>query len=204
MQSSRGKKGEPRNRRGHRRPSTGAAIHKNSGMGRPVKPESFFLSGEEMPGEPYRYRACGLDGIFLLNGFSIEQHDGDEHVAISDVDGLHKAIGRHLVVHRKALSPKEVRFIRNTLGLTQAELAERLGNTSQSVARWEKGECEMPGASEKLLRAIFLISVMSDEEFAKLREFFESRLGELDELDEISSPPAQFELFGTWAEKLVA
>lgn len=169
-----------------------------------MKPENFCLSGENVSGERYLYTGSGLEGIYLLNGYSKEIHDGEEHVTILDVDGLHKAIGRHLVVHRKALAPKEVRFLRNTLGLTQAELADRLGNTSQSVARWEKGECEVPGASEKLLRAMFLIAVMSDEEFAALRQFFESRLGELDELDQLAAPPAQFELFGSWAEKVAA
>lgn len=169
-----------------------------------MKPENFCLSGENVSGERYRYGACGLDGIYLVNGYTKEVHDGEEHVTIADVDGLHKAIGRHLVVHRKALAPKEVRFLRNTLGLTQAELADRLGNTSQSVARWEKGECEVPGASEKLLRALFLIAVMTDEEFAMLRQFFDSRLGELDKLDQLSAPAAQFELFGSWTERHAA
>jgi len=164
-----------------------------------MKQDSFYLSGEEVEAKPYLYKACGLEGIYLMNGYEIETHDGEQHVTVTDIDGLHKAIGRHLVMHRKALSPKEMRFLRNTLDLTQSELAERLGNTSQSVARWEKGECDIPGAAEKLLRAIFLVSVMTKEQFDYLKEMLSGT--ELDELDELAVRPAQFELFDTWTEK---
>lgn len=161
--------------------------------------DSFYLAGEAVKTPPYRYRACGLDDIYLLNGYRIEDHDGDAHVTIADIDGLHKAIGRYLVHHRKALSLKEIRFLRNSLDLTQAELAAMLGNTSQSVARWEKGETEMPGAAEKLLRAIFLVSVMTDKELGALKDLLSGT--DLDQKDELIRRPAQFELFDRWVEK---
>lgn len=167
-----------------------------------MSPDRFYLAEKEVVTAPYRYRACGLDGMFLLNGYVIEEHDGEVHVAISDIDGLHKAIGRHLVTHRKTLSPKEVRFLRNTLDLTQAELAARLGNTSQSVARWEKGECQMPGAAEKLLRAIFLVSVMTSAELGSLKNLLSGT--NLDQRDETRTGPAQFKLFDHWVEKEAA
>jgi DNA-binding transcriptional regulator YiaG len=167
-----------------------------------MNPDSFYLEGETVKTAPYRYRACGLDNIYLLNGYHMEDHDGEDHVSISDIDGLHRAIGRHLVTHRKALSVKEIRFLRNTLDLTQAELAARLGNTSQSVARWEKGETEMPGAAEKLLRAIFLVSIMTHEELDALKNLLSGT--DLDQRDELKTQPAQFELFDRWVEKQAA
>jgi len=165
--------------------------------------DRFCLNGQEVL-EPMLYRGCGLDGIYLLNGYSIEEHDGEEHVSISDVDGLHQAIGRHLIVHRKGLSPKEIKFLRNTMGITQAEMAARLGNNSQSVARWEKGECEIPGTSEKLLRAVFLASLLRQEDLVALRELLQSKLGALDYRDQTHAPPAQFEFFDKWEETLAA
>jgi DNA-binding transcriptional regulator YiaG len=120
---------------------------------------------------------------------------------VSDVDGLHKAIGKHLVIHRKGLSPKEVKFLRNTMDLTQAEMAECLGNNAQSVARWEKGETEMPGTAEKLLRAVFLASLMSDGELAQLRDFLVSRLNALDQIDESTDVPAEFQFCEHWSER---
>lgn len=166
--------------------------------------EDFYLTGEEVQKEPIRYRACGLEGIYLHNGYSIIPHDGEDHISVTDVDGLHKAIGRHLVIHRKGLAPKEVRFLRNTMNLTQAELAVCLGNDAQSVARWEKGATEMPGTAEKLLRAVYLALLMGDSELTKLREFLVSRLSELDQIDELEDAPAEFQFCEHWTERLAA
>lgn len=162
--------------------------------------EDFYLTGEEVRPVPVLYRACGLDGIYLHNGYKIDEHDGEQHMAVTNMEGLHQAIGRHLVIHRKGLAPKEIRFLRNTMNLTQAELAERLGNNAQSVARWEKGECEMPGTAEKLLRAVYLASLMDDNELSVLREFLNSRLDELDRFDELVEQDARFEWDDEWKE----
>ena len=165
-----------------------------------MKTDQFYLVGEDVK-EPLLYRGCGLDGIYLLNGYDVEYHDGDRHVSVMDVEGLHQAIGRHLVNRRKGLSPKEIRFLRNTMGLTQAQMAARLGNNSQSVARWEKGECEIPGTSEKLLRAIFLASLLRQDDLNALKDLLNVRLVELDDRDQVRQDPAQFELFDQWEER---
>lgn len=167
--------------------------------------DNFYLTGESVSdGKPFPYRGCGLDGIFLLNGYETHSHDGDKHVVIKDIDGLHVAIGRHLVLSRKGLAPKELRFIRKTLDLSQAELAEKLGNTSQSVARWEKGEVEIPGPAEKFLRAYFLAQNASDEsDLETLRTLIVQGLAELDAMDE-QTRPVQFQLTNHWAEKQAA
>lgn len=150
-------------------------------------------------GKPYAYRGCGLDGIFLLNGYEARIHDGEEHVVIRDIDGLHAAIGRYLVLSRKGLSPRELRFLRKTLDFSQSELADKLGNTSQSVARWEKGEIGIPGPAEKFLRAYFLARNLSDpKDLATLRTLIVEGLAELDATDE-RKRPMQFRLTKRWA-----
>jgi DNA-binding transcriptional regulator YiaG len=170
-------------------------------MGRSVNRNDFCWSGEEVRRSPYAYTVCGLDNIFLLNGYRTDDHDGEESISVIDVEGLHRAIGRHLVLHRKGLSPKEVRFLRKTMDLTQAELAAKLGNDAQSVARWEKGTCEMPGTAEKLLRVTFLAENMRDDtDLAILRKLLVSVMDELDSVDEIKSPQAQFELGERWSD----
>lgn len=161
----------------------------------------FCWSGEEVQREPYAYTVCGLDNIFLLNGYQISYHDDEEYVSVVDVDGLHRAIGRHLVMHRKGLSPKEVRFLRKTMELTQAELAAKLGNDPQSVARWEKGTCEMPGTAEKLLRATFLAeNIVDDSDLVILKKLLVSVMDELDSVDEVKPHQAQFKLGDRWDE----
>jgi DNA-binding transcriptional regulator YiaG len=162
--------------------------------------ETFCLISEDVRKEPVLYRACGLEEIYLLNGYNIESHDGENHMSVTKIDELHQAIGRHLVTHRKGLSPKEIRFLRNTMNLTQAELAARLGNDSQSVARWEKGQCEVPGASEKLLRVIYLAHLVTDQEMTQLRDFLNSSLNALDEIDETETVQGRFQLGDRWFE----
>ena len=163
--------------------------------------ENFYLTGECVSdSEPYEYRSCGLDGIFLLNGFDRHEHDGEQHVSIKDIDGLHVAIGRHLVKHRKALAPKDIRFLRKTMGQSQSELAEYLGKNSQSVARWEKGANDIPGSAEKLLRAIFIARYLDDDDLESLRTLLVDNLSELDAMDEQQTRPVQFTLTNHWAE----
>lgn len=162
--------------------------------------DEFCLVGEEVRKEPRLYRSCGLDDIYLLNGYTVEEHDGEEYVSVTRMDELHQAIGRHLVMCRKGLAPKEIRFLRNTMGLTQAQLAELLGNNAQSVARWEKGECAMQGDSEKLLRVIFIAHFLTDDELEALRDFVMSNLAALDEFDETRNPQANFQWGDRWTE----
>lgn len=165
--------------------------------------EEFYLVTEEVR-EPFLYRACGLDNIYLLNGYEVIEEDGEQHVAVRNVDELHKAIGRYVVCERKTLSGKDIRFLRNTLDMTQAELADVLGTTVQTFARWEKGEVEIPGPAERLLRVVFTIGAAPEEQREALMRSLErmvfERMHELDAIDEIKTPIGRFELGSRWTE----
>lgn len=176
MQNGSPNSGEPRGRRSH--------------------------AGEGVGGKPYPYLTTGLDNIFLLNGYEVINHDGEEYVSITDMEGLHRAIGRHLVITKKGLSSKEVRFLRKTMGMSQSALAAKLGNDPQSVARWEKGTSEMPGPSEKLLRAVFWAKNIINEtiDLPVLQRLLVSDLEELDLLDELNPVQASFKLGDGWDE----
>ena len=66
---------------------------------------------------------------------------------------LHRVIGEHLACSKKALTGKEVRFLRKQMDLTQSELGRLVGLDAQSVARWEKGQRGLKkGPAELLLR----------------------------------------------------
>lgn len=106
--------------------------------------------------EPLHYPDCGLDDVYLLNGYEPEETPYGSGVAIQDIDGLRAAIARDLVSRKKVLSGKEVRFLRKQMDLTQSDLGRLVGLDAQSVARWEKGQrVPKKGPAELLLRVIY-------------------------------------------------
>lgn len=52
------------------------------------------------------------------------------------------------------ITAEEIRAIRQRLGVSQSELAERMGLTRDAVANWENGRNSPNGASEVLLRQL--------------------------------------------------
>ncbi len=104
--------------------------------------------------EPLHYTACGLDNIYLTGGYEVKEIGGETFVSVHDVEDLHMAIATYLAKQRKVLAGPEVRFLRKYLDLTQRELGELLGVSDQSVARYEKAQSTLEGASDALLRLL--------------------------------------------------
>jgi DNA-binding transcriptional regulator YiaG len=52
------------------------------------------------------------------------------------------------------MTGREVRLLRDRLGLTQADFAERVGVTRNSVARWERGEMAIRESAVRLMRLL--------------------------------------------------
>ena len=123
--------------------------------------KNFHISDKSIYHNAYKYRDCGLDNIYLLNGFDKEIIDGEEFVSIENIDSLWKAIGIHIATQATHLAPAEVRFLRHYMDKTQAELAAVLKVSDQTVARWEKGKTDLPGAAELALRLMFLVSPLA-------------------------------------------
>ena len=86
----------------------------------------------------YHYKSCGLDNVFLKNGFAIKQTPYGPAVAIEDIEGLHLAIASDLLRQKTPLTGAQFRFLRKEQDLTQAEMAAILGVSEQTVAAWEK------------------------------------------------------------------
>lgn len=55
---------------------------------------------------------------------------------------------------RIVMSGRELRSIRQKLSLTQAALAEAIGVTSNTVARWERDEIAISGPVARLLEKL--------------------------------------------------
>ena len=55
------------------------------------------------------------------------------------------------------LSPSEIEAQRQELGLTQRELARRIGTSEESISRWETGLVVQSRAMNKLLQVFFFV-----------------------------------------------
>lgn len=52
------------------------------------------------------------------------------------------------------MTPADLKTIRSTLGISQAQLAKQLGVTVSTVAKWEQAVHPIPPLAIKLLRTI--------------------------------------------------
>ena len=111
--------------------------------------------------ERYHYLECGLDDVYLVNGFERFETPRGTSIAIKEIDTLHQVIGEHLCRHKKELSGKEIRFLRREMLMSQAVLAEFLDVKEQTVHRWETEKVSMPRASEWLIRLMYMNEVPS-------------------------------------------
>lgn len=57
-------------------------------------------------------------------------------------------------VYTPPISGSEIESHRRVAGLSQAALAELLGVSAPTVNRWEKGDQDIPGPADKLLRML--------------------------------------------------
>jgi DNA-binding transcriptional regulator YiaG len=125
----------------------------------------------------YHYTESGLDNVYLINGYVIEQHpEYGETVAIEDAGELHKVIGQQLANASRPLTGREIRFLRIELNLSQKKLGSYLGVEEQTVGRWERGEVPAPRSNELIIRALYLEWV---QERGAIRTLVD-RLAELD------------------------
>lgn len=104
----------------------------------------------------YRYTACGLDNVYLVDLPRCADRAGDETITIPRINQLHRLLRRQVAVKDIGLDHKEVRFLRTELGLTQAQLAHLVHKDAQTIGRWERGETAIDGSSEAVLRAMAL------------------------------------------------
>jgi len=102
----------------------------------------------------FHYTSCGLQNIWLANGYRLKSTPHGKAVAIENLEGLHAAIAKVLIAYKSQLSGAEFRYLRKELGLTQGALAELLGNDAQTVALWER-RGRVPVTADRFVRALY-------------------------------------------------
>jgi putative transcriptional regulator len=133
---------------------------------------------ENTGGNLYHYRECGLDNVYLANGFHCVDRPSGREVTIENIDALHEAIGKALIDNKKDLSGKEIRFLRQEMLMPQAFLAKLLDVAEQTVHRWEAGKTDIPKPAETLIRVLYREHV-NDKSVSSLRKRLE-RLSDLE------------------------
>ena len=105
--------------------------------------------------ETYHYSECGLDDVYLANGFEFAESPSGRQIIITGIDALHEAIGRSLAFQKKDLVGNEIRFLRHEMGMSQALLARLLDVSDQAINRWEKNKSNISKPAEALIRALY-------------------------------------------------
>jgi putative transcriptional regulator len=103
----------------------------------------------------HHYRECGLDDVWLVDGYARARGPYGATLAVENVEALHEAIAADIVESPAKLTGDTFRFLRKRLVLSQVELGRLIGADVQAVARWEKGRSAVPGAADRLLRALW-------------------------------------------------
>ena len=103
----------------------------------------------------YHYTQCGLEGIYLKNGYTRTDSPSGEGIAIHDLDGLHRAIARGLINKESPLTPAEFRFLRIEMDLSQRALGKFMDKSDQIIAKWEKATQPIPVLADKAIRDLY-------------------------------------------------
>jgi DNA-binding transcriptional regulator YiaG len=83
---------------------------------------------------------------------------GDHEITLSRAPRLKTEVALAIARKREALEPREVRFLREYLGLSRGELADTVGATEDIAMQWEDiEEPETMGIqAERLLRVLVI------------------------------------------------
>ena len=120
--------------------------------------------------EMLHYISCGLDNIWLVNGYEVIETPYGKATAIHNIEGLHKAIGLFLVNNKPQLDGSEIRFLRKELDLSQVNLADLLGVSESSIRSWEHNRAKVSIPAEKMIRLLYEEKVNGNKGINELLE----------------------------------
>lgn len=128
-----------------------------------------------MQSKTYHYIECGLDNVWLENGFELSENG---ELFIAEIHQLHKVIGESLVQQKNLLNGKEIKYIRRHLDLSQSGLGGILGVDYQSVLNWEKDKHPINESADRLLK-VYYYAFLNEDKYPDIRNLI-SQICEMD------------------------
>ena len=116
----------------------------------------------------YHYTLCGLDNVWLENGYQIKETSYGEGVSVHDVDGLHEVIAYNVIMNSKRLTAQEIRYLRKEISLSQVGLAMAMGVSENTIRGWENSRTRISSTANRLIRIIYLAKIGEDTEVLKI------------------------------------
>lgn len=86
------------------------------------------------------YTACGLDNIWLLNGYEVIETPYGEATMVENERALHDAIAKSLFSQPGLLAGKEFLFLRKEMDMSQQAIADVFGVSEQTIRNLERKE----------------------------------------------------------------
>jgi DNA-binding transcriptional regulator YiaG len=116
------------------------------------------LAADINKAELLHYRMSGLNNYWLSPALFDRNAEGE--VRLLDFDHIQAAIGMHIAALRRPLGPREIRFLRKEMDVSQSQLGRLLGyKDKQRVAAAEKsdaGRKPLVASADMLLRHHYL------------------------------------------------
>jgi DNA-binding transcriptional regulator YiaG len=114
----------------------------------------------------FHYTQCGLDDVWLANGFHVEETEYGAGFRIEHATELHLVIAMSIVNGKRPLRGQEVRFLRTVMNLSQETLAKALGVDRATVHRWEKARDKPLAMMQDIaVRTTYAARAKGDDEF---------------------------------------
>ncbi len=101
----------------------------------------------------HHYTECGLENVWLENGYVTKSTAYGKATAVDDAVGLHQVLAMELTEKKGKITGKELRFMRTVLGMSQEGLSKCVGATEQSVSLWERTG-KVPKSADSILRLL--------------------------------------------------
>ena len=139
-----------------------------------------------MTQKPYRYAGCGLDWVYLLDGYDVHETPYGCGVSVRDADGLHEAIAQEIVTSHHPIRGQEMRFLRSILDVSQDGMGKMIGLSRVQVSRCEnKPDEAVSGSVDRALRMLFGLREQKPDLIERILEV-------LTEIDAQEHEPATF------------